>query len=141
MNYKTIGDYPSQLDDNQLKTYISILLNIADVDGISDNEMNLIDNLSSQASVSSELLSDCKNSYKNFDMSSLPNYHKNWVYCILRDAILIANCDDGISDDESALLQTIASYGDVDQAEFDLIKDITLSQLRISESWNSLLSV
>ena len=41
MNYKTIGDYPSQLDDNQLKTYISILLNIADVDG--NGNVNILD--------------------------------------------------------------------------------------------------
>ena len=68
MNYKIIGSYPTSLDNNQLKSYVSVLLNIAAIDKISKNEMDLIEQLAKDANVESELLEECINSYKSFDL-------------------------------------------------------------------------
>ena len=37
-----LHNYPNSLDDTQQRAYISVLLQIADVDGISDGELGLI---------------------------------------------------------------------------------------------------
>ncbi|MFM7681293.1 MAG: hypothetical protein ACKO7P_00915, partial [Bacteroidota bacterium] len=127
MNYKIIGSYPTSLDDNQLKSYVSVLLNIAGVDGISKSEMTLIEQLAKDANTELELLEECINSYKTFDMSKLPDYNKQLAYCILRDAILIADCDNGISDDEKMYLRKIANFAGI-ESDFDEVIAITLSQ-------------
>jgi tellurite resistance protein len=140
MNYKIIGSYPTSLDNNQLKSYVSVLLNIAAIDKISKNEMDLIEQLAKDANVESELLEECINSYKSFDLSKLPDYNKQWAYCILRDAILIADCDNGISDDEKAYLRKIADFAGID-SDFEKVLNITLSQKQSAEKWEALLSL
>jgi hypothetical protein len=140
MDYKIIGSYPTSLDNNQLKSYVSVLLNIAAVDKISKNEMDLIEQLAKDANVASELLEECINSYKSFDLSKLPDYNKQWAYCILRDAILIADCDNGISDDEKTYLRKIADFAGID-SDFEKVLNITLSQKQSAEKWEALLSV
>jgi len=139
MNYKVIGAYPTSLDNNQLKSYVSVLLNIAAVDGISKSEMSLIEQLAKDANTELELLEECINSYKTFDMSKLPDYNKQWAYCILRDAILIADCDNGISDDEKTYLRKIANFAGI-ESDFDEVLTITLSQKQSAEKWEALLS-
>lgn len=139
MNYKVIGAYPTYLDNNQLKSYVSVLLNIAAVDGISKSEMSLIEQLAKDANTELELLEECINSYKTFDMSKLPDYNKQWAYCILRDAILIADCDNGISDDEKTYLHKIANFAGI-ESDFDEVLNITLSQKQSAEKWEALLS-
>lgn len=139
MNYKIIGSYPTSLDDNQLKSYVSVLLNIAGVDGISKSEMTLIEQLAKDANIELELLEECINSYKTFDMSKLPDYNKQWAYCILRDAILIADCDSGISDDEKTYLRKIANFAGIESV-LDEVLAITLSQKQSAEKWEALLS-
>jgi hypothetical protein len=139
MNYNVIGSYPHQLDDHQLKSYISVLLNIADLDGISKNEMSLIEDLAKSANVSSELLNECISSYKTFDLSNLPDYNKQWAYCVLRDAILIADCDDNISSEEKAYLLKVAEYADIIN-DFEKIMNITISQKQNAEQWEALLA-
>jgi tellurite resistance protein len=140
MNYKIIGTYPTELDNNQLKSYVSVLLNIADVDGISKNEMNLIEQLAKDANVSSELLEECVSSYKSYDLSKLPDYNKQWAFCILRDATLIADCDEGVSNEEKLYLHKIADFAGID-SDFEKVFEITLSQKKNAESWESLLSI
>lgn len=140
MNYKIIGSYPTSLDNNQIKSYVSVLLNIAAIDKISKNEMDLIEQLAKDANVVSELLEECINSYKSFDLSKLPDYNKQWAYCILRDAILIADCDNGISDDEKTYLRKIADFAGID-SDFEVVLNITLSQKQSAEKWEALLSV
>jgi len=139
MNYKVIGAYPTSLDNNQLKSYVSVLLNIAAVDGISKSEMSLIEQLAKDANTELELLEECINSYKTFDMSKLPDYNKQWAYCILRDAILIADCDNGISDEEKTYLRKIANFAGI-ESDFDEVLTITLSQKQSAEKWEALLS-
>ena len=139
MNYNVIGSYPHQLDDHQLKSYINVLLNIADLDGISKNEMSLIEDLAKASNVSSELLNECISSYKTFDLSNLPDYNKQWAYCVLRDAILIADCDDNISSDEKEYLIKVAEYADVIN-DFEKILKITISQKQNAEQWEALLA-
>jgi len=139
MNYKVIGAYPTSLDNNQLKSYVSVLLKIAAVDGISKSEMSLIEQLAKDANTELELLEECINSYKTFDMSKLPDYNKQWAYCILRDAILIADCDNGISDDEKTYLRKIANFAGI-ESDFDEVLTITLSQKQSAEKWEALLS-
>jgi hypothetical protein len=139
MNYKIIGSYPTTLDSNQLKSYISVLLNIAAVDGISKKEMDLIEQLAKDANVSSELLEECIISYKSFDLTRLPDYNKQWVYCILRDAILISDCDNGISDDEKSYLSKISDFSGIG-SDFEKVLKLTLSQKRDAEEWEALLS-
>jgi tellurite resistance protein len=140
MNYKVIGTYPTFLDSNQLKSYVSVLLNIAAIDEISENEMALIEQLAKDADVSTDLLAECLASYKSFDLSKLPDYNKQWAYCILRDAVLIADCDDGISDDEMAYLRKIADFAGVD-SDFEKVLRITLNQKQSAEEWEALLSI
>jgi len=139
MNYKIIGSYPTSLDGNQLKSYVSVLLNIAAIDGISKSEMSLIEQLAKDANIELELLEECINSYKTFDMSKLPDYNKQWAYCILRDAILIADCDSGISDDEKTYLRKIANFAGI-ESDLDEVLAITLSQKQSAEKWEALLS-
>jgi uncharacterized tellurite resistance protein B-like protein len=139
MNYNVIGSYPTELDKNQLKSYVSVLLNIADVDGISKSEMNLIEQLAKQANVDPELLEACLGTYKTFDLTNLPDYKKQWAYCILRDAILIADCDNGISSSEKSYLQKIAEFAGI-ESDFEKVINLTLSQKQNAETWESLLS-
>jgi hypothetical protein len=139
MNFKVIGTYPAILDSNQLKSYICVLLNIAAVDSISKSEMFLIEQLAKDANVASELLEECINSYKSFEISKLPDYNKQWAYCILRDAILIADCENGISDDEKTYLRKIADFAGID-SDFEKVLAITLNQKQSAEEWEALLS-
>jgi len=139
MNFNVIGSYPTVLNDTELFSYICVLLMIADVDGISDSEMELIEELSAKSNVSKEQLNKCLSSYKDFDLSDLPDYSKQWACCVLRDAILIADCDNGISSDELSYLKTISSYSDLENS-FKKILDITLSQKKSAEAWEDLLS-
>ena len=139
MNYGIIGEYPSPLNDDQVKCYVSVLLCVADVDGISSGEMNLIRDLAADANVPSEIVEDCINSYKTFDLGQLPDYNLQWANCILRDAILIADCDDGISAEESAYLKQVANYAGI-ESNFEKIKNLTLSTKANAEAWESLLA-
>ena len=140
MNYKVIGTYPTSLDNNQLKSYISVLLNIAAIDEISKNEMVLIEQLAKDSNITTELLEECIKSYKSFDLSKLPDYNKQWAYCILRDAILIADCDNGISEDENTYLRKIADFAGID-SDFEKVLNITLNQKHSAEEWEALLSI
>ena len=70
----------------------------------------------------------------------MPDYNKQWAYCILRDAILIADCDNGISDDEKAYLRKIADFAGID-SDFEKVLNITLSQKQSAEKWEALVSL
>jgi hypothetical protein len=139
MNYNIIGTYPSILDETQLKSYISVLLNVAAVDGVSEKEMELIEQLAKNANVSEDILRNCLDSFRTFDLSNLPDYNKQWAYCIMRDAILIADCDDGISDEEIQYLSKVSSFAGI-EADFQKIYDLTLSHKRNAEIWESMLA-
>jgi tellurite resistance protein len=138
VNYTVIGTYPTSLDKDQLKSYVSILLNIAAIDEVSQNEMALIKQLAKDANVEAELLEECIESYRSFDVTKLPDYSKQWAYCILRDAVLIADCDDGISEDEIMYLNKIANFAGID-LDFEKVLNITLAQKQTAEQWEALL--
>jgi hypothetical protein len=135
-----LHNYPSSLDDKQQRAYISVLLQIADVDGISDGELGLIKEMAKTSSVSEELLSDCLLNYKSYDLSLLPDYHISWAFCIIRDAIAIANIDNGISNEEIKFMSKICGYLDINDTTLEMITIATKDQMRISEVWASVMS-
>jgi hypothetical protein len=139
MNYRVIGTYPATLDSDQLKSYVSVLLSIAAIDNISENEMILIEQLAKETNVESQLLEECIKSYKSFDLTNLPDYNKQWAYCILRDAILIADCDNGISAEEIIYLRKIADFAGID-SDFEKVLNITLNHKQYAEEWEALLA-
>jgi hypothetical protein len=139
MHKSVIGGYPAILDNVQLKSYLNILLSIAAIDVISEKEMALIIRLAQDANVDPNLLDECVHSYRSFDASHLPDYNKQWAYCLLRDAILIADCDDGISPLEDEYLRKIASFAGL-EFQFPKILELTLTQKHCSEEWEALLS-
>ena len=67
MNYGIIGEYPTPLNDDQVKCYVSVLLCVADVDGISSGEMSLIRDLAANANVPNQIVDECLEGYKSFD--------------------------------------------------------------------------
>lgn len=139
MNYGIIGEYPTPLNDDQVKSYVSVLLCVADVDGISSGEMSLIRDLAANANVSNQIVEECLEGYKSFDLGNLPDYNLQWANCILRDAILIADCDDGISEDEASYLKQVASFAGIED-NFERIKNLTLSAKANAEEWESMLA-
>lgn len=139
MNYGIIGEYPTPLNDDQVKSYVSVLLCVADVDGISSGEMSLIRDLAANANVSNQIVDECLEGYKSFDLGNLPDYNLQWANCILRDAILIADCDDGISEDEASYLKQVANFAGIED-NFERIKNLTLSAKANAEEWESMLA-
>lgn len=139
MNYGIIGEYPTPLNDDQVKCYVSVLLCVADVDGISSGEMSLIRDLAANANVPNQIVDECLEGYKSFDLGNLPDYNLQWANCILRDAILIADCDDGISEDEASYLKQVANFAGIED-NFERIKNLTLSAKANAEEWESMLA-
>ena len=140
MYISVINNYPSILDEVQQRAYISVLLQVADIDGISDNELGLVKEMAKISSIDQELFDSCLLNFKSYDLSALPDYNKKWAICLIRDAVIIANIDSGISQEELNYLQKIAEIGGIDSDEFKSISDLTLNQIEISETWSSLLA-
>ena len=135
-----LHNYPNSIDDQQQRAYISVLMQIADVDGISDGELMLLKEMAKLSSVSEELLNDCLLNYKSYDLSSLPDYHFSWALCIIRDAIAIANIDNGISNEELKYISKICGYLDINDATLEMITNATKDQMKISEVWAAAMS-
>ena len=135
-----LHNYPSVIGEEQQKVYINILLQIAALDGISDDELSLVKEMAKASSISDELLNDCLINFKAYDLSKLPDYHINWAMCLMRDAVAVANVDNGISKEEFEYICKLGEYADIDTATMDKITNSTKEQMKISDTWASLMS-
>jgi|TARA_B110000902_G_C14113214_1_gene515170 hypothetical protein len=135
-----LHNYPSVIAEEQQKSYIYVLLQIAALDGISDAELYLVKEMGKASSISDELLNDCLLNYSSYDVSKLPDYHINWAMCLMRDAVAVANVDNGISKEEFEYICKLGEYADIDTATMDKITNSTKEQMKISDTWASLMS-